>query len=231
MSAFILLGLPSLAVARNDLDERGPATSWHRDAIDGVRGALADPVVRAMMIGFAAFVAFAGMDDVVLVFLGRQNLHAGSAGIALIYAGSGVGLFFGFLFVARLRRWAPSALFVSGLALAGAANVATGLAWATYAAFLMQVGRGLGVSAIDVGSSTLLQRAVPADRLGRAFANLYGVIGLAAGVSYLAGGALLHVASPRLVLVIAGGGGVGAAIWTASVAPGRPLRSNRGHAE
>ena len=81
--------------------------------------------------------------------------------------------------------------------------------------------RGLGVSAVDVGVSTLLQRRVPPERLGRTFANLFGVIGLAAGSSYLAGGLLLHVASARIVLVVAGSGGLLAAGWTAAVARGR----------
>jgi predicted MFS family arabinose efflux permease len=212
LSALLLVGFPTLAPQHDPGATRSP--SWQRDAIDGVRVLFADPIVRAVVIGFGAFVVFNGMDDVLLVFLGRHELHSGSTGTALLYAGSGVGLFLGFLVVGRLRRWAPSALFVGGLALAAAGNLLTGLAWATYAACAMQVVRGLGVSAVDVGHSTLLQRSVPPERLGRTFANLYGVIGVAAGVSYLAGGVLLHVASPRLLLVIAGGGGLLAATWT-----------------
>jgi hypothetical protein len=212
LSAILLVGLPTLAPERDRHARR--ATSWQRDAIDGVRALFADPIVRAVVVGFGVFVAFIGMDDVLLVFLGRNELHAGSTGTALLYAGSGAGMFVGFLVVARLRRWAPSALFLGGLALAAAGNLLTGLAWATYAACAMQVVRGLGVSAVDVGHSTLLQRAVPAERLGRTFANLYGVIGVAAGVSYIAGGLLLHVASPRVLLVIAGAGGLLAAMWT-----------------
>jgi MFS family permease len=234
VSAFVLLGLPALAPDDHHENVAG-ATSWHRDALDGVRGLLVDPLVRAVVIGFGAVVACIGMDDVVLVFLARRNLHAGSSGTAFIYAGAGVGLFFGFLTVARMRRALPSILLVGGLALAAAGDLLTGLAWATYAAFAMQVVRGLGISAIDVGHSTLLQRSVAPERLGRTFANLYGVIGLAAGASYLAGGALLHVASPRVVLVIGGAGGLAAAAGTAvmlgAVARGRSPRSNPGHGE
>ena len=146
-----------------------------------------DPLVRTVVIGFGVFVAFAGMDDVALAFLGRNVLHSGSTGTALLYAGSGVGLFFGFLAATKFRAWAPLTLFVGGLAVAAAGNLLTGLAWATYAAVVMQIVRGLGTATIDVGVSTLLQRRVPADRLGRTFANLFGIIGLAAGVSYLAG--------------------------------------------
>jgi MFS family permease len=211
-SALVLVGLPVLTPG--DERDRAPrTTSWHRDALDGVRSLLSDPIVRVVVIGFGAFVAFTAMDDVALVFLARNNLHAGSTGTALLYAGSGVGLFFGFLVVARLR-WVPASMFAVGLVLAGAGNLLTGLAWATSAACAMQVLRGLGVSAVDVGSSTLLQRTVPPERLGRTFANLYGVIGFAAGMSYLASGVLLRVMSARAVLVIAGTGGIVAATWT-----------------
>jgi MFS family permease len=212
VSALVLVGLPVLAPG-GDGDRAPRQTSWHRDALDGVRGLLRDPIVRTVVIGFGAFVAFIAMDDVVLVFLARNNLHAGSTGAALLYAGAGVGLFFGFLLLARLR-WMPASMFAAGLLLAAAGDLLTGLAWATFAAFAMQVVRGLGVSAVDVGSSTLLQRAVPPERLGRTFANLYGVIGFAAGVSYLASGVLLHFASARTVLVIAGAGGIVVATWT-----------------
>jgi hypothetical protein len=61
-----------------------------------------------------------------------------------------------------------------------------------------------------------VQRAVPRHLLGRVFANLYGAIGVAAGVSYLVGKLLLARLSPRTVFVIAGAGGIASAIlaWT-----------------
>jgi len=186
-----------------------------------VRELFADPFVRTVVIGFGAFVVFIGMDDVALVFLGRDVLHAGSTGTALLYAGSGVGLFIGFLVATKARARAPLTLFAGGLAVTAAGNLLTGLAWATYVACAMQVVRGLGASAVDVGVSTLLQRRVPPERLGRTFANLFGVIGLAAGLSYIMGGFLLHAVSARVVLVIAGLGGLAAAGWTAAVARGR----------
>ncbi|MDQ1508571.1 MAG: hypothetical protein QOG50_415 [Actinomycetota bacterium] len=220
VSALVLGGLPALAPN----DEQQAAireTSWHRDAIDGVRELFVDPLVRAIVLGFGAFVVFIGMDDVALVYLGRDELHSGSTGTALLYAGAGVGLFIGFLLITKPRGWSPLSLFAGGLAVTAVGNLTTGLAWATYAAFAMQVVRGLGVSAVDVGTSTLLQRRVPPERLGRTFANLFGVIGCAAGLSYVAGGLLLNATSPRVVLVIAGLGGLVAAGATAAVARGR----------
>jgi MFS family permease len=222
VSALVLVGLPALPAHAPDggaLDSQD--ASWHQDALSGVRDLFADPLVRTVVVGFGLFVVFIGMDDVALAFLGRNVLHSGSTGTALLYAGSGVGLFFGFLLATRFHARTPLALFTGGLALAALGNLLTGLAWATYAACAMQVVRGLGTASVDVGVSTLLQRRVAPERLGRTFANLFGVIGLAAGTSYLAGGWLLHVVSPRVVLVIAGLGGLAAAAWTAIVARGR----------
>jgi MFS family permease len=207
-SAFLLSRLPSMP---------HPATirtSVHRDALEGLRTLLRDRVVRVVALGFAAFVACTAMDDVALAFLGQGVLHSGDGGTALLYAGSGIGLFAGFVVLARRRRGAPAAVFVAGLAIASFGNVLTGVAWASYAALGFQAVRGLGVSAVDVGSSTLLQRTVSADRLGRVFGNLYGLVGFAAGISYLAGGVLLHTMSARTVLVIAGSGGLLAAAGT-----------------
>jgi len=53
--------------------------------------------------------------------------------------------------------------------------------------------------------------------LGRVFGNLYGAIGVAAALSYLLGGLLLDLTSPRVTLVAAGAGGLLATLATAVV--------------
>jgi hypothetical protein len=62
---------------------------------------------------------------------------------------------------------------------------------------------------------------------GRAFGNLYGAVGLAAGLSYVFGGLLLDAIGPRAVLAIAGGGGVAVAAVTWLAMPAG-LRDARG---
>ena len=224
-SAILLAALPAQPPVPRDRE-----TSVHRDALDGLRELWRDRFVRAIAFGFALFVAFIAMDDVALAFLARDDLNASDGVTALLYAGSGVGLFLGFLFLARRRINAPARVFVAGLAVTAAGNIGTGLAWAAAAAFALQMVRGIGASAVDVGASTLMQRAVPRERLGRAFGNLYGLIGIAAGVSYVAGGALLATFSARTVLVVAGSGGLLAALWT-GVAMARISPSEFGPAE
>jgi MFS family permease len=121
VSALVLVGLPALPPHdHEDVLDAPRVTSWHRDALDGVRELFADPFVRTIVMGFGAFVVFIGMDDVALVFLGRDVLHSGSTGTALLYAGSGVGLFVGFLVLTNARGWAPLTLFAGGLAVTAA---------------------------------------------------------------------------------------------------------------
>jgi MFS family permease len=109
-------------------------------------------------------------------------------------------------------------LFVAGLAVSAAGNLLTGVfadvAWAAAVVFAMQAGRGLGIAAIDVGSNTLLQRLVPDALLGRVFANLYGAVGAAAALSYVGGGLLLDAVGAPVTLIVAGAGGVAAALTT-----------------
>jgi hypothetical protein len=110
-------------------------------------------------------------------------------------------------------------LVLSGYAIASAGNLLTGVSFAIVAAFGFQIVRGLGLAAMDTGHSTLIQRTVPADMLGRVFANVYGAVGAAAGLSYLLGGLLLDAAGPRVTLVAAGTGGMLAAAAAALVLP------------
>ena len=76
------------------------------------------------------------------------------------------------------------------------------------AAFTLQLLRGVGLSATDIGVITLLQRLVPAALAGRVFGTLYGAVGAAAAISYLAGAVLLDATGPRVTFVVAGGVGL-----------------------
>ena len=110
---------------------------------------------------------------------------------------------------------------IAGFGLSSAGNLLTGLSCAIPVALAMQVVRGAGISLSEVGVNTLVQRLVPAGMQGRAFGNLYGAVGLAAGLSYAAGGVLLEALGPRALLVLAGAGGlaVSAVVWLALPSP------------
>ena len=87
-------------------------------------------------------------------------------------------------------------------------NLLTGLAWAVAAAFVVQAVRGLGIAAMDVAATTLVQRVAPPGLQGRVFGSLYGGIGVAAALSYLLGGLLLDRTTPRVAFVAAGAAGL-----------------------
>lgn len=212
LSAALLCRLPALPATPAGPGGRAP---WFQDAAAGLRYLGSAPVVRTIVLGFCAVVACNGVDDVALVFLATDSLGAGPAAAAVLLAGVGIGLLIGYLLLGRYSaRLAMAGLLLTGLAISSAGNLLTGLAWAVGAAFALQAVRGLGIAAMDVSANTLLQRLVPPAMLGRVFGNLYGAIGIAAALSYLLGGLLLDLTSPRVTLVVAGAGGLLATLAT-----------------
>jgi len=196
--------------------ELGQDGSFLLHAAEGITFLWRTAAIRLVFISFFAIVFFNAVDDVALVFLGKQSLHSGDSGISLLYAGSAAGLIVGY---AVVNRWgakaAAPALLVTGYAVGSLGNLFTGTSWAIAAVLAFQAIRGLGLAAQDTAAATMIQRAVPRELLGRVFANFYGSIGLAAGLSYLLGGVLLETAGPRRTFAAAGLGGVVVAIATA----------------
>jgi MFS family permease len=198
-----------------------------RAAGEGLAYLWQDRVLRVITLAFCAVVLFNGVDDVALVFLARHTLHGSNSAASLVYAGAGLGLLAGFLLLARAApRLAVPLLILAGYAVSSLGNLLTGLAATILAALGFQVIRGLGIAAMDVGHSTLIQRLVPPGLLGRAFGNVYGAVGAAAGLSYLFGGLLLDATNARVTLIVAGTGGLAAAGVAALVLP-RALRDER----
>jgi Na+/melibiose symporter-like transporter len=211
-SALLLSRLPSIPPS----DEGEQSTSFLRNAQAGLSYIWKAKVVRVIGLGFFAVVAFSGVDDVAMVFLAKDELHAGDSATAVLYAGVGIGLVAGYGLLTRFASRAKMLpLLVIGFAVTSLGNLLTGLAWAVMAALALQTIRGLGIAALDVAINTHLQRVVPANMLGRVFGNLYGAIGLAAGISYVFGGLLLQHTDARVTFVVAGAGGLVAAGATA----------------
>jgi MFS family permease len=185
------------------------------------------PAVRVITLTFSIVVVFVAIDDVALVYLVRDTLHASASAVGLVLGGVGVGLLAGYLLLARYSgRAAMTAVLLGGLAVTNIGNVLTGLAWAVGVALALQTVRGLGIAAIDVASNTLFQRLVPAGMQGRAFGNLYGLIGVAAGISYVGGGFLLDATNAPVTLVVAGTCGT---LVTAVAAVALPRAMRRTH--
>jgi MFS family permease len=205
VSAALLAFLPAMGTTPG----LGRQASFLADARAGLGYAWAEPTVRAVIGGYVAIVACNGIDDVALVFLATDTLGGGERAVGLLLAAVGVGLLAGYALLARARGRLPmTVLLLAGFAVSSAGNLLTGLAWAVAAAFAVQAVRGLGIAALDVAATTLLQRIVPARLLGRVFGSLYGGIGVAAAFAYLVGGLLLDRTGPRVAFVAAGAAGL-----------------------
>ena len=213
VSAVLLAFLPSLPPAPAEEGDRG---SFLNDAKAGLGYIWSVPLVRIIGLGYVAVVAFNGIDDVALVFLAKDSLHGGDSAASVLYAAVGGGLLVGYALLARYGgRASMVLLLLLGFGMSSAGNLLSGLAWAIAVAFAMQTIRGMGISAMDVATNTLIQRLMPRVMRGRVFGNLYSAIGIAAGLSYVLGGLLLDLTSPRLTFIIAGMGGLLATLATA----------------
>jgi MFS family permease len=214
----LLLGLPRLAGAAET--EETPKTSFWRDTKEGLTYLWQNRPIRLLTIGFFAVVLFNAVDDVALVFLAKDSLHATDSEASLLYAGAGAGLLVGFALLSRFgSRFSSVTMLLIGYAVSSTGNGLTGLAWAIPVAFGLQAIRGLGLSLMDLANNTLIQRLVPAHLLGRVFGNVYGAVGLAAGLSYVLGGFLLTFTNPRFVLIVAGAGGLTVTLLIALMLP------------
>jgi MFS family permease len=221
VSAVLLSRLPALPPSRAE----GAPTSLVADTRIGLAYLRRATAVRIVVIGFCAVVAANGIDDVALVVLAVDDLRTGPSAVALLLGAVGIGLLVGYLLLTRGAARVPAAvLLVVGFAVSSAGNLLTGVAWAVSAVFALQAVRGLGLAAMDVAHVTLLQRLVPDHLLGRVFGNLYGAIGLAAGVSYLGGGLLLDAVGAPTTFLLAGAAGL---VVTAVVAVALPRALRR----
>jgi MFS family permease len=207
VSALLLGFLPAMVAGGQGA--AGPRGSFLADAGTGLRYLWGQATVRAVAVGYFAVVACTGIDDVALVFLATGTFGAGAAVVGLLLAAVGIGLLAGYALLARSRGRIPmTVLLLAGFAVSSAGNLLTGLAWAVAAAFALQAVRGLGIAAMDVAATTLIQRIVPPRLLGRVFGSLYGGIGVAAALAYLLGGLLLDRTTPRVAFVAAGAAGL-----------------------
>ncbi|MFI6095558.1 MFS transporter [Lentzea sp. NPDC051213] len=214
LSALLLLKLPKLT---------GPAEfggSLFADARVGLGEIWGNRALRIIFLGFCGVVACTAIDDVAIVMLTKDVFHGSDSAVGLLLASVGIGLLTGYALLARgAAKASMIVLLVAGFAISSAGNLFTGLASGVALAFALQAVRGLGIAAMDVAHSTLIQRLVPGERTGRVFANFYGGIGVAAAVSYIGGGLLLDAVGPQLTFLLSGGAGVLVAGWVVAASP------------
>ena len=158
LSALLLLGVPKLlpSIRRADRERFMP------EMRAGLAYARSHPVARAVVVTLFLGVAFAGIDNVALVFLAREELGAGPAGFGAVASAFGVGMLVASVMLSRrTSSITPRALFIGGWAMTGLGTLFTAVAPAVWFAVAAQAVSGAGNGADNVASDTLLQRIGP----------------------------------------------------------------------
>jgi MFS family permease len=215
VSAATLLRLPLLppAPSRDDGDSGR--------VMPALRYALRDPVLRGVLVSFTLIVAFAGVDNVALVFLVRDTLHASATVYGLAMAIFGLGMLLGTVLIVRKSHLRAERLLFGSIVATALGTLGLGLAPAIGVVFVAQIIGGIG-NGVDVAAgNTLIQRRAPPAMLGRisgagAAGNSIGFL-----VAYLGGGALVDATSPRTAFVIAAAGTLTALMAIAPMARAR----------
>jgi MFS family permease len=202
-SALLLARLPAFAPAR---DPEALPGVW-ADAAAGLRYVAAHRPVRVLVITLFLLVAFAGIDNVALVFLTSDELAAGPAGYGLAASSFGAGMLLASLACTRLARGrSPVVLLVVATAASGVGTMLTGLAPVLAVVVAGQLIAGTGNAVENIGYDTAVQNIVPRRFLGRVFGSVATAAQLGAGVAYVAGGLLVNLTGARATFVIAGAG-------------------------
>ena len=158
---------------------------------------------RLLIAQGAAFVFFAAVIPIEVIY-SKQTLGAGDSGYGLLLASWGVGMVFGSVVFARVRRTPlPALLFFSTLAVGvgylGLAAAPT-LAFACGASVIGGAGNGVQwVSAISA-----VQELTVAGMQARVMSVLESIGAAMPGLGYLLGGVIASAVSPRATFLVAG---------------------------
>jgi MFS family permease len=203
ISAATLLVLPLIRRRETDETDSGGAAA-------ALRYAFGDPVLRGLILSMAMMVAFAGVDNVALVFLVRDTLGGGAAAYGSAMAVFGVGMVVGSAVLVRYANWRAERLLLgSFIATAGGTAglaLAPSLAFVYPAQFVGGAANGVDVAA----QTTLVQQRTPPAMLGRMSGAVNSAVAVGFLVAYIGGGALVELTSPRTALLIAAVGTLGA---------------------
>jgi MFS family permease len=177
-----------------------------REIAEGLRFVRANPWLwRTLVAAALSLLAFVGPSQVLLPYLVKNELHAGSGTLGAIRAAGGVGALFAALTIGRAKHAAPlfSAMFAAWalqcLALAGYAVVAG--AW-VFAAISLFSGAAGAVGNVIWG--TLMKTHVPNRLLGRVSSlDWFVSIGLVP-LSFAITGPIAEVAGAKATMIGAG---------------------------
>jgi MFS family permease len=201
-SMLLLFGVGRAAGAPSSKTERPHAL---QDFRDGLRAIASDRTLLLLL-------AFTGVDNLFIMgpavvgtaVMVRETLGGDAAMYALVEATYGLGWGLGSLLIGRLATRVPyGILLLVGITLDGLTYVP--LLWCRSLPYLLVVSliHSMVIPLITVPRAALVQRIVPAERLGRVFALVnVVVIGMTSLSSGLTGMALEFVDAPMLFGII-----------------------------
>jgi MFS family permease len=192
----------------------GAGTSEHgtRQFSAGLRFLRADREAGLLVLIVSIMVTFANMASVAEVAFAEGVLRAGPTGYSLLVAAWTAGMLAGTLAGGRLRRRRLVLAVLLGSLITG-----VGVSLAAGAITLWQAAAAYGIGGVANGMEVVATRSflndrVPAAISGRVFAMYSGLLFGAASLGMAVAGGLLAPLNPRLVLLIAGGGGIVATV-------------------
>jgi MFS family permease len=189
------------------------------DLREGLAFVWRDPVLRVVVVTLFLTVLFAAVDNVALVFLTRDRLHASALGYAAAAAAFGVGMVAVSVTLTRLgRAVSPFGVYLAGQLTCGVGTLATGLAPDVAVAAAMQAVAGAGNGADNIGADTVVQGRTPPRLLGRAFGLVGTIAVLGSSLASLLASALVDVASPRTAFLVGGAGVVATMLPVVAIA-------------
>jgi MFS family permease len=166
----------------------------------------------ALLVGVVSvMVAFANMASVAEVPFAEGVLRAGTTGYSVLVATWTAGMLAGTLAGGRLPRHRLALATLVGSLATGIGVALAGGALTLWQAALAYGAGGIANGVEVVATRSFLNHRVPEAISGRVFAAYSGILFGAMSLGMAAAGGLLAPLSPRVVLFIAGGGGILAA--------------------
>jgi len=206
-----------------------PGPAW-RDVVEGLRVAVGDRYVRALLGEATTFNVFNEMFILGLLIFAVRELGLGPATIGLVFTAGGVGSFAGAWFGARVTgRFGYGRVLLITLLLGNAAPLAAALLGAAGdAALVLLCGifivMGVGIGIANVHAVSLRQAAVPEQMRGRVNAAYRLISWGAIPVGAAVGGIVATQASAEAAMITGAAGMSLATLWVAFSAVPR-LRS------
>lgn len=216
--------ISAVAVATTRVEEAPVVRSFSlrlvwREALDGIRVIWRSPLLRASAASAATYNCFHSAILAVEVIYLSRDLGMSAMVIGIILGAVGPGALIGSALAVRIgRKWGIGPTLITGLAMAGIANLVLPLAFGPRYVVLALVvaasfGSGLGQPLYNINQSALRQALVSVDLQGRVTATMSVFVGGAAPLGALLGGAAATGIGTRQLLIVAAFGTVAAVGW------------------